>query len=502
MRSTLCVVVLLSAFLSGCFSSEKPLLTEDDAVTPLPDAFALYETDRSGNLKTNEKGEAVVTNFARVGKVYVERGEKTTSTLTLMKLDMKLDGDSNIFLAQYVISLNEKQKDESRTVIYMIGKRLDNIIFSYAPPFPGKTGPDAALKDAGVAFTINGLKFFTFSDKTQLLAAARVYASRLEEGSITRYRIAVSRDEIAALQKEIEAARPKRVAPAAPETAASSPAATRAPSQDAGAANPNGCDQRAAHPADPNRMAVGVKLEGIVPRLAVQECERAVSEYPNTARFRYQLGRAQEASGNMPAAIASYQQAGAMGYGMAWYNLGIDYSSGKGVPADSRIAEEYLRKAMAAKIDVRDELREIVFSTDGYSNPQFFDAIYNGRLSVADAKGAGIYLMKFVDLFRNTPDCQRVISGYAYSQLEISGQQGAIGQMLGALAGANRNYRPGDFGAAAQSGIDAGKGFNQRLAMQLSKAEADAQMFYDRHGCHSAVSSQFFRNLESIASRL
>lgn len=204
----------------------------------------------------------------------------------------------------------------------------------------------------------------------------------------------------------------------------------------------------------------------------------------------------------MPAAVASYQQAGAMGYGMAWYNLGITYSSGKGVPADARIAEEYLRKAMAAGIDVRDELREIVFSAEGYSNPSFFDAIYNGRLSVADAKGASVYLMKFVDLFRNTLDCQRVISGYAYSQLEMSGQQGAIGQMLGAISGANRNYRPGDFGAAAQSGIDAGKGFNQRLAMQLSSAESDAQLFYDRHGCHSAVSSQFFRNLESAASRL
>src|SRR5215471_15367651 len=45
----LCVVVLLSGFLSGCFSSEKPLLTEDDAVTPFPDTFALFETDGNGN---------------------------------------------------------------------------------------------------------------------------------------------------------------------------------------------------------------------------------------------------------------------------------------------------------------------------------------------------------------------------------------------------------------------------------------------------------------------
>jgi hypothetical protein len=188
--------------------------------------------------------------LTKVGKTYVDRAENTTSTLTLVKLD----DNSTYFLAQYVISSRNRQQDESQTVFYLIGKRLGNIIVSYSPPLPGKTGLDAALKDAGVAYTTNIMKFFAFSDRTQLLAAARVYASRLEEGSITRYRIAASSDEIAALQKEIEAARSKGAVPAAANAAPQSPAPTaaaRAPAQDAGAGAPNGCDQQAAHPADP-----------------------------------------------------------------------------------------------------------------------------------------------------------------------------------------------------------------------------------------------------------
>ena len=72
----------------------------------------------------------------------------------------------------------------------------------------------------------------------------------------------------------------------------------------------------------------------IVPRLALQQCQTAVSEYPGTARFHYQLGRALEASRRMEDAIASYTKAAAMNYPMAFYSLGVLYGDGKGVPAN------------------------------------------------------------------------------------------------------------------------------------------------------------------------
>ena len=103
---------------------------------------------------------------------------------------------------------------------------MGSAIFVYVPPVSGKTGFDAALKAAGVAFTIKALKVFTFADKTQLLAAARLFASRLEEGRVSRHRIASSKQEIAALQQEIEAGRAKE----APPTVGLSGRAARRPS--------------------------------------------------------------------------------------------------------------------------------------------------------------------------------------------------------------------------------------------------------------------------------
>jgi hypothetical protein len=47
----------------------------------------------------------------------------------------------------------------------------------------------------------------------QLLAAARVYASRLAEGKVTRFRVATTKQEIEALQKEIEATHATATAP-------------------------------------------------------------------------------------------------------------------------------------------------------------------------------------------------------------------------------------------------------------------------------------------------
>jgi TPR repeat protein len=330
-RSSLRVVVLLSGILSGCFSSEQPLLTEDDAVTPLPDTFALFEMDESGNPKTSKLGEAIVTNFARVGKVYLEKGENTTSTLTLMKLN----NDSNLFLAQYVILSNEKRKDESRAVIYMIGKRLDNIIFSYAPPFAGKTGLDAALKDAGVAFTINGLKFLAFSDKTQLLAAARVFASRLEEGRVSRYRIASSKQEVAALQQEIEAGRSQNAIPKA-----------ASPGAQADGAAQRECDALAASPYDLSRPAgvSGVQFEKIDAPRAEAACRRAVQEHPSP-RLYAQLGRALNAGRKYADAVANYRIAADQRSPLGQHGLGTMYEHGESVARDAVQAVFWYGKA-------------------------------------------------------------------------------------------------------------------------------------------------------------
>ena len=257
------------------------------------------------------------------------------------------------------------------------------------------------------------------------------------------------------------------------------------------------CDEQAAHPSDPDRMAVGVAMEKIVPRLALQQCQRAAVDHPKVARFQFELGRAQEASGSLAEAIKSYQRAAAMGDRMAFHNLGISYADGNGVAVDLKIAEACLRRAMAAGLDENDELASIVFTPNGYSDPSFFAAIYNDQLPAAGLGGAGAYLVEFLSMFRNSdlPGCQQAVTTYAFARLASTGQLNLLGQFVQGLVNARRDYAPGDFGAAAQSGWEAGQATNRRIVMSVSNAREDAQTFYDRHGCDfpgsEAILSQF-----------
>ena len=93
----------------------------------------------------------------------------------------------------------------------------------------------------------------------------------------------------------------------------------------AGVDQPTECDTLAAHKLDPDRMAAGVDMESIVPRLAIAACEAAVAQYPGEARFHYLLGRAFLSANRTADSIAQFQRAAEAGYAMANYNLGLAY---------------------------------------------------------------------------------------------------------------------------------------------------------------------------------
>lgn len=52
------------------------------------------------------------------------------------------------------------------------------------------------------------------------------------------------------------------------------------------------CDLQAAHPSDPDRVGSAKGSREVVTHLAIPACRQAVSDYPEEARFHYQLGRA------------------------------------------------------------------------------------------------------------------------------------------------------------------------------------------------------------------
>src|ERR1700692_3803959 len=97
-------------------------------------------------------------------------------------------------------------------------------------------------------------------------------------------------------------------------------------------APPTDCDTYAASDVDPQRKGEGVPLDKVDATKAIPACLDALSHYPNSARFQYQLGRAYKQSGDDQQAVAWYRKAAEQGFALAENNLGVMYNRGLGVP--------------------------------------------------------------------------------------------------------------------------------------------------------------------------
>jgi TPR repeat protein/class 3 adenylate cyclase len=78
---------------------------------------------------------------------------------------------------------------------------------------------------------------------------------------------------------------------------------------------------------------------------AVTACRSAVELYPQSRRFKFQLGRALYASGSYKEALELFRPLAEAGYSKAMNGLGALYRSGQGVPKDYGEALKWFRKA-------------------------------------------------------------------------------------------------------------------------------------------------------------
>ncbi|MCC5863043.1 MAG: sel1 repeat family protein [Gammaproteobacteria bacterium] len=261
-------------------------------------------------------------------------------------------------------------------------------------------------------------------------------------------------------------------------------------------------DQTAAHPDDPLRMAPGVATADIVPRLALIATEEAVRAHPREPRFHFQHGRALAVSGRQSEALEAYQRAADMGYPMAYFKLGLAYATGEGVAMDIAKAREWFERAEAGGVGIAASARNYyVFSTEGFSNPQLFQLIFDGNLRElqADRSDLAGYLVSFMEPFRGTEGCGIMISRGNYSKLVQMGQANVVSMMFRGMADSRSQTRPGDFAGSAQSGFRAGQQFGSDLGALVDQGEADAQLFYDRFDCRSPVADRFFENIDRLA---
>ena len=123
------------------------------------------------------------------------------------------------------------------------------------------------------------------------------------------------------------------------------------------------CDELAAHPYDSNGPSDGewgVSYGDINAPEAITACHRAVDQYPNIARFKYQLGRAYNKAGSYELSYQWYERAAAMDHAQALSGIAFLYRDGEGVEAD--IDEErgwHIRAANRGSITSMHELGEM-----------------------------------------------------------------------------------------------------------------------------------------------
>jgi len=94
-------------------------------------------------------------------------------------------------------------------------------------------------------------------------------------------------------------------------------------------------------------VGTGLPFDKVNPSKAIPACIDALSSYPNTLRFQYQLGRAYEKNGEYSEAASWYRKAADKGNAAAQYNLGILYADGRGVLKDAAQASAWFSKAAA-----------------------------------------------------------------------------------------------------------------------------------------------------------
>ncbi|WP_052261450.1 caspase family protein [Ruegeria sp. ANG-S4] len=115
----------------------------------------------------------------------------------------------------------------------------------------------------------------------------------------------------------------------------------------------NACDLEAGDALDLNGVGVFRLPNELNIRDALAACTAAVADFPGTARFKYQLGRAQQAAGNVADAYNNFSAASEAGHVRAKYALAILLDSDRidravtKIPYDTAKARDLLEQATA-----------------------------------------------------------------------------------------------------------------------------------------------------------
>ena len=105
------------------------------------------------------------------------------------------------------------------------------------------------------------------------------------------------------------------------------------------------CDVLAAHPADPDKSAQGVRWELMDVTAALDACSQEINRQPNNARIQYQYARVLDKQEMYAEAITWYRKSAEQGYRAAQNSLGYAYEWGQGIAIDEQQAVFWYREA-------------------------------------------------------------------------------------------------------------------------------------------------------------
>lgn len=324
------------------------------------------------------------------------------------------------------------------------------------------------------------------------------------------------------------------------------------------------CDEYAAHPNDPNRWAIGVIDEKIIPGPAVKFCREAVAAFPDTLRFQFQLGRALWAANNFEEGLKYFMQVGDQNtYGPAYHYLGdatfygianvevdeelalnlYEVSAGSGFLPSVELLENFQNANLQIEIVEEESISEntvvnpsislqqqsipppttVAFDASIFLEPDIVTGLFNGAFELVN-KGetktfqddmALHYMQGFLTQFSQdfnindaTNSCADLYRPALSQELNFRIARGQRGSEI--LFGGNLDDTA-KFGfevMADMAGLLTGDGVMNSNMMQVAKrigllsanGQKDGLRLIKRHGCNSDVVKRIFANVSAFIS--
>lgn len=448
------VCIFIAVSMCSCYRSDTPFLSAQDSADNLPASFIAAELEADGTIKLNSKGAPSAFLLENKNGIFMDSKNKDYEIIL-----MKSPQPDYYYMQIHFLA------GGGQITNYAIVQYKDKIV-KY---FDFQRG-DTKLRDRSDLLN-------TFNEKIKNI-----------DYTPTVFKVYVTEGEIKAFWAEVKSAQDKKAqteAGKASGTIAGNTASNNSSvppknvQSDSGASQTEVrkkvvevnevtlCDELAAHPNDPNRMAKGVPLQDIVPLRAYNACKADTEKYPNTPRFFYQYGRAAEAMGKTQLAALCYMAASSMNYPMADYNIGLMYSQMSG-DENSNKAIEFFQKAKKGGVSVADDaLNGLVFSPVGFHAWDLLSKLYNNERIDFPKDTVLLYISSFIGPYYRSDavDCRQLVQGNTLMKSVLNGTLGNLGNAI---------QNPLGYANLSRS------------------AEDDALRFNERYGCTSVVTRKMF----------